>query len=130
MREIKFRVWNTISKTMGSFAEIKRCAAFAMANGLNSNDFIVLPLNNSILNQFTGLLDKNGVEIYEGDIVDFGVTTNIKEVVFDGDSASFRVYEYLYEQGSLLAEKWFLDDCDGIEVIGNIYENPELLEMR
>lgn len=65
MREIKYRVWNTISKTMKPFSEIKGCGVFAIADGLNSDDFIILPLKNSILNQYTGLKDKNDVEIYE-----------------------------------------------------------------
>lgn len=72
MREIKFRVWNTISKIMKPFSEIKRCGVFAIADGLNSDDFIILPLKNSILNEYTGLKDKNGTgltEVYEGDII-------------------------------------------------------------
>ena len=125
MREIKFRAWDKESKEMLSDVSLW-------------NDDFTSYLNEHVeylqdkceLMQYTGLKDKNSVKIYEGDIVDFGVTTNIKEVVFEGESASFRVYEYLYEQGSSLAEKWFLDDCSDIEVIGNIYKNPELLESK
>lgn len=86
--------------------------------------------------QFTGLKDHNGKEIYEGDLISFGDVywgddgmPDIKEIVFDEDSASFRVYDYLELQGSSLAEKWYIDDIiDCIEVIGNIHDNPELLK--
>lgn len=121
-REIKFRAWMKPDKVMLSHEQL-------MSIPVTYHD--VFEGNSKYpCMQFTGLLDKNGIEIYEGDIVDFGVTINIKEVVFDEESASFRIYEYLYEQGSALAEKWFLDDCEDIEVIGNIYENPELLEAQ
>jgi len=130
--EIKFRVWDSLyNEMLYDKANSKgRCFEILMNNEQGKYLNGVYKNKPFSFMQFTGLLDKNGVEIYEGDVVDFGVTTNIKEIVFDGESASFRVYEYLYEQGSALAEKWFLDDCDYIEVIGNIYQTPELLGSK
>lgn len=77
------------------------------------------------LMQYTGLKDKNGKEIYEGDIVDFASRFDNskrtgKVVYYAGDAA------FLIEDGK---EIFFLFyDALEREVIGNIYENPELLK--
>ena len=84
------------------------------------------------LMQFTGLLDKNGKEIYEGDIVEyengFGEKKDVDgkpmkfEVRWDKDNACFFANE-------IFLSNYMIEENDNrLEIIGNIYENPELLK--
>lgn len=80
------------------------------------------------LMQSTGLKDKNGKEIFEGDIVDYKGREAV--VKWHGSYASF-IYRFVDGLQERVSE-WdplFLA-CYNFEVIGNIYENPELLEVE
>lgn len=84
------------------------------------------------VNQYTGKKDKNDIEIYEGDLLKpFYDDGEIHEVIWHEESASFRVATYLDNlHCGTFAELFFMDDIneDCNEVVGNIYENPELLK--
>lgn len=123
-REIKFRSWNVQAKTMDYEVTIDpngKVAAYSPLDGhyvRGFSDSEMIPL------QYTGLEDKNGREIFEGDILkdDAG----IGEVEWVQEHCSYMVFTRNPSIYNRL-------DSDGhlnlSEVIGNIYENPELLEV-
>lgn len=89
-----------------------------------------------ILMQSTGLKDKNGVEIFEGDFcIQRGEELYSDEnMTLDEDweyrgVIKFQDFAYWIQDNDGFV-KWMGTDCDEIEVIGNIYENPELLEVE
>lgn len=141
---IKFRAWDKRENTMRDVAVLH----FTKGGKVNSIEYWKTPselksyhVRNLILMQSTGLKDKNGVEIYEGDILKCtsGIYTNlgatrtgeyeetIKQVIWKDDSWGTRVISSnLTSKG---AEKsGLVISAKYAEVIGSIYTNPELLE--
>lgn len=129
MREIKFRVWNTETNKM--IINVKEMGVFALKSIYTIDEFLVIPTDEKYpLMQYTGLKDKNGVEIYEGDICRCWGGSE-----FNGYYEYNRIYEVKW-QGS--GFEMMIDDCgygwnysngfEYIKVIGNIYENPELIK--
>ncbi len=115
MREIKFRAWSELDKEMFEVASIDLLLGIIVRQCENRIKTYVL--EELVLMQYTGLKDKHGVEIYEGDIV------------------RGRIYHMFYEDNVVFQIGW-IDEENGyglhwfpkeVEVIGNIFENPELM---
>ena len=86
------------------------------------------------IGQFTGLFDKNGVEIYEGDIlldVEFDENNNdISDkfpVVYDSSKCQFAIDNSFKKDGSSLVNFIEYFGVENLKVVGNIHDNPELL---
>ncbi|EGO8374121.1 hypothetical protein EWX12_07430 [Enterococcus faecalis] len=125
----KFRAWDKRENTMRDVAVLH----FTKGGKVNSIEYWKTPselksyhVRNLVLMQSTGLKDKNGVEIFEGDVlyyIPFESHINDSIVVFEKGSFCKK----MLRNGKLTSVKFI--DSEEYEVIGNIHENPELLEV-
>lgn len=125
----KFRAWDKVS-------HVWRHDIYIGLDGLvkdlsrTGEEPFELPLDNVILMQSTGLFDKNGKEIFEGDII-VAMSQGVKAIGevkrrIDGYWLMYPSWQH--------GELWYIvENVDtgetGVEIIGNIYENPELVEV-
>ena len=113
MREIKFRQYVFISR------------AFHYWGYMSPGEFVgpILDYQYATVSmQYTGRKDKNGKEIYEGDVV------KIPEHYCGDNSCPEYVAEITYNAPEFQTEPWFGESWNDIEVISHIYETPELLD--
>ncbi|KZN99380.1 YopX family protein [Pseudobacillus badius] len=131
-REIKFRAWH---KADGKMYKVY---GFSQGKWFLRGKTFPMPSGAVEVMQYTGLKDKNGVEIYEGDIISFDLYGNeeTEKGIIMCDNGSFVAktgyspaldgthhgHPLTYQLGSLIRND------KAVEVIGNIYENPELIE--
>lgn len=121
MREIKFRVWNRISNEYRSLSinanNHNLGLGFVVSDGIGSNVTTMYHSVGDVVEQYTGLNTDDGTELYEGDIL------------LDPDTG-YIVGAVEYKEDSFWCGDYSLIDCTDCQVVGNIHENPELLEVE
>jgi uncharacterized phage protein (TIGR01671 family) len=133
-REFKFRIWNVSDKTwMDEDFWIGINNFGLVVNDRNDAEDLSL-CDNCIIQQFTGLKDKNEKEIYEGDIVEtiYADELHIGEIIFDNNTCAYRIKT---KQNLLPIITYRFDENYNPKgllqvatlIIGNIFENSDLI---
>lgn len=142
MREIKFRAWDKEQKDLFEVVAInyKKKRVYSSWNDLDGKN-LYAEFDQAVLMQCTGSKDKNGVEIFEGDIVrgeDLFSPIGIYEIAWNDyikgwayknhDISDSSYPDEVKKRGFVFSGALFTKT--NVEVIGNIFENPELWEVQ
>ena len=124
----KFRAWAEEGKVM--YYDVYPFKDDTLLLSYDEIAFDEVPASDFILMQSTGLKDKNGKEIFEGDVVKYEVGRNTvtEEVAYDKNFAGFGVRDADIDIIFTFLQLADVVDLISLEVVGNKYENPELLE--
>lgn len=129
-REIKYRAWDKKNKEMYTLITLQWLETLYIG-GIGEFSEVMCEVDDTIaLMQYTGLKDKNGKEIYEGDVLQHKTTLgpNGPEVNYHKEVVIWGEGEWLSGKLALNANLFVEGQGDYTEIIGNIYENPELLK--
>ena len=124
----RFRAWTEEGKVM--YYDVYPFKDDTLLLSYDEIAFDEVPASDFIVMQSTGLKDKNGSEIFEGDIVKYeaGCNTVTEEVAYDKNFAGFGVRDADTDIIFTFLQLADVVDLISLEVVGNIYNNPGLLE--
>lgn len=152
MRSLKFRAWDTVSKKYlwpkEGFGLVGEVSCFSLLeqqlHELRGESYSLLSMNDVVFEQFTGLFDKSGKEIWEGDVCafrnhdyeDWDQPMQHRGIVAFQNGTFLFVDEkgerFRFSKDGMKTEHYSLEyfECNtvNIERLGNIYENPELIK--
>lgn len=132
MREIRFRGIRADNREWAygyyQFRHLEEVHSISFVNNLNDDDYHFVAGNT--VGQFTGLKDKNGVEIYEGDIVRLWI---YNDTLLEWARVLPVIYceqwcQFVIDDKSIKEQHAIWEFFEEFEIIGNIHENPELLK--
>lgn len=120
MREIKFRAWDKKDNKMFTLEDVKGNLGLYFNYTTRTYEDEGKLNDRFIQMQYTGLNDIHGQEVCEGDIAKYYSIIQVKEVLA----------EVVFKKGCFVINEYYLGNKKRFEVMGNIYENPELLEVK
>ena len=125
MRKIKFRAWHKEEKIIGEVLGIDILHKEIFFSNEDVDCYEHTDFKDIELMQYTGLKDKNNKEVYEGDIVKLRANHGIGVIKYYDEWGAF-VVEYIKPRPlTVLGMNYYKED---IEILGNIYKNPELIK--
>jgi uncharacterized phage protein (TIGR01671 family) len=126
-KEIKFRAWDKKNKIM-TYNPIN-CINFNGQLLLNDGQYHDIEKTDYVLMQFTGLLDKNGKEIFVSDVIKIKCNGDIiiGDVFYNQARCCYMIKHPAGYNGSFGLYALTIEICDEFNIIGNIYQNPELV---
>ena len=132
---MKFRIWNTVIENWENPYYLAIRADFK-ENQLLKSDGLTHPFRNfyynCVIQQFTGMLDKNGKDIYVGDLIKIDNTICSYEYLLDqNNEVVFDYFAFGLKTKDKVGNRQFSHlgsfEPENLEVVGNIFENPELI---
>ena len=128
MYEIKFRAWDNLEKRMRKVVSLHWQGDKLVSARLEGENEPIPIEGRLVIEQSTGLKDRNSTEIYEGDIIQAPEYIGI--IFYDEEYAYFKLKTSWSDHCFIALIQQLEIEMDDLEVVGNIHENHELLEEK